>query len=165
MKRTLITIALLLAGGAAFASEPALVSHDVQRGEPSTTAAAPRAVPGGATIGNGWVSTQDRRDRRRERGVSAILFSNPDLRGDRYVIEGDYMRDLANTGFNDRAQSLRVEQGYWIFCSDADFQGTCRTFGPGDYPRLAPGLDNRVSSGRRISSDYPYRGKPTWNRR
>jgi hypothetical protein len=35
--------------------------------------------------------------------------------GDRYVIEGDYMRNLADTGFNDRAQSLHVDRGYWIW--------------------------------------------------
>jgi hypothetical protein len=84
--------------------------------------------------------------------------------GDRYVIEGDYMRNLADTGFNDRAQSLHVDRGYWIFCSDADFQGTCRTFGPGDYPNLSRGLDNKISSGRRISNEYPYKGRPNWTR-
>jgi hypothetical protein len=50
------------------------------------------------------------------------------------------------------------------FCSDADFQGTCRTFGPGDYPNLSRGLDNKVSSGRRISNEYPYKGRPNWTR-
>ena len=98
-------------------------------------------------------------------GVRVILYSNPDFRGDRYVIDENYLRDLANTGFNDRAQSMRVERGYWIFCSDADFQGTCRTFGPGSYPRLGYGLDNRVSSARRISEDYPYNGPPRWDHR
>ena len=98
-------------------------------------------------------------------GVRVILYSNPDFRGDRYVIDQNYLRDLGNTGFNDRAQSMRVERGYWIFCSDADFQGTCRTFGPGSYPRLGYGLDNRVSSARRISEDYPYNGPPRWDRR
>ena len=97
-------------------------------------------------------------------GVGAILYSNPDFRGDRYVVAGNYMRDLANTGFNDRAQSLQVERGYWIFCSDADFQGTCRTFGPGEYRRLPRGLDNKISSGRRISENYPYQGRPNWER-
>ena len=98
-------------------------------------------------------------------GVRVILYSNPDFRGDRYVIDQNYLRDLANTGFNDRAQSMRVERGYWIFCSDADFQGTCRTFGPGSYPHLGYGLDNRVSSARRISEDYPYNGPPRWDPR
>jgi hypothetical protein len=97
-------------------------------------------------------------------GVRVILYSNPDFHGDRYVIDQNYLRDLANTGFNDRAQSMRVERGYWIFCSDADFQGTCRTFGPGSYPQLGFGLDNQVSSGRRISEDYPYNGPPRWGR-
>jgi hypothetical protein len=98
-------------------------------------------------------------------GVRAVLYSNPDFHGERYVIEGNVLPDLANTGFNDRAQSLRVERGYWIFCSDAGFQGTCRTFGPGSYPSLGYGLDNKISSGRRISNDYPYNGPPNWGGR
>ena len=98
-------------------------------------------------------------------GVRAVLYSNPDFHGERYVIEGNVLPDLANTGFNDRAQSLRVERGYWIFCSDAGFQGTCRTFGPGSYPSLGYGLDNKISSGRRISNDYPYNSPPNWGSR
>ena len=98
-------------------------------------------------------------------GSRAILYSNPDFHGERYVVDENILPDLANTGFNDRAQSLRVERGYWIFCSDAGFQGTCRTFGPGNYPTLGWGLDNKVSSGRRISRDYPYNGAPNWGAR
>jgi len=69
--------------------------------------------------------------------------------------------NLGATGFNDRASSMRVERGYWMFCTDANFMGECRTFGPGDYPQLA-GLSNRISSGRRISNEYPYNAPPTW---
>jgi hypothetical protein len=98
------------------------------------------------------------------RQVRAILYSNPNFEGQQHVISDDVMRDLANTGFNDRAQSIRVEQGFWIFCSDADFGGTCRTFGPGDYPTLPWGLNNAVSSGRRISRENPYSGSPNWGR-
>ncbi|HEX6138789.1 MAG TPA: beta/gamma crystallin-related protein [Casimicrobiaceae bacterium] len=98
------------------------------------------------------------------REVRAILYSNPNFAGREFVITRDVARDLANTGFNDRAQSLRIERGFWIFCSDAHFGGTCRTFGPGDYPNLPWGLDNSVSSGRRISDDYPYSGAPNWGR-
>ena len=32
--------------------------------------------------------------------------------------------------------------------------------GPGSYPSLGWGLDNKVSSGRRISNDYPYNAPP-----
>ena len=108
---------------------------------------------------------RDRRGRGRGGGPDAVLFSNPDLRGQRFVIDGDYLPDLANTGFNDRAQSLHIGRGYWIFCSDAQFQGRCRTFGPGDYPQLGWALDNKVSSGRRISNNYPYSGRPNWGDR
>jgi len=43
------------------------------------------------------------------------------------------------------------------------FPRECRTFGPGEYPSL-PGMNNAISSGRRISNDYPYRDRPDWNR-
>jgi beta/gamma crystallin len=104
------------------------------------------------------------REGRRGGGARAVLFSNPDFRGQRFAIEGNYMPNLEATGFNDRAQSLRVEGGYWIFCSDANFQGQCRTFGPGSYPNLPSVLENRISSGRRISEEYPYNGPPRWAR-
>ena len=117
--------------------------------------------------GSSWVYTQDREYHGggRRGGPDAVLFTNPEFGGQRFVIDGDYMPDLANTGFNDRAQSLRVNRGYWIFCSDAQFRGRCRTFGPGDYGHLGWALDNKVSSGRRISNHYPYGGRPNWDER
>jgi len=164
MKQALLATALLVVSVAAFAAD-----RGVQAPAASAIAA---SLPGRITSvpvrADAWVQTQgryDERDRGRGRGIGAVLYSNPDFRGDRYTVQGDYMRDLANTGFNDRAQSLAVERGYWIFCSDADFQGTCRTFGPGEYRRLPRGLDNRISSGRRISENYPYQGRPNWERR
>lgn len=97
-------------------------------------------------------------------GARAVLYERPGFGGRSYVIDSNVVRDLANTGFNDRASSLRVEQGYWMFCSDANFEGQCRTFGPGDYPELPPSLNNRISSGRRISREYPYRQNPNYPR-
>ena len=124
-------------------------------------------VAGASVSGSSWVNTQNREYHGGERrgGPDAVLFTNPDFGGQRFVIDGDYMPDLANTGFNDRAQSVRVNRGYWIFCSDAQFRGQCRTFGPGDYGHLGWALDNRVSSGRRISNRYPYSGRPNWEDR
>jgi hypothetical protein len=95
-------------------------------------------------------------------GARAILYSGPGFGGRQFVIDNNVVRDLADTGFNDRASSLRVEQGYWMFCSDRDFGGNCLTFGPGEYPQLPAPLANRISSGRRISSNYPYRQNPNW---
>jgi hypothetical protein len=94
----------------------------------------------------------------------ATLFEGPDFRGRSFPIDHDVVRNLDRTNFNDRAQSLRVDAGYWIFCSDAEFEGDCQTFGPGDYPDLSGALNRRISSGRRISDRYPYSGPPSWDR-
>ena len=96
-------------------------------------------------------------------GIRVVLYEGPNLTGRTFVVDR-YMGNMDGTGFNDRASSLRVERGYWMFCSDAGFQGECRTFGPGDYPTLPNGLNNRISSGRRISDDYPYGNNPNWGR-
>ena len=101
-------------------------------------------------------------DRDRHREARATLYEGPNLSGRSFAMR-DAMRDLGTTGFNDRASSLRVERGYWIFCSDSEFRGECRTFGPGEYPSL-PGMNNSISSGRRISNAYPYGAQPDWQR-
>lgn len=93
--------------------------------------------------------------------ASAILYAEQNLSGRAFALGGQGSGNLDGS-FNDRASSLRVERGYWIFCSDANFQGECRTFGPGEYPRLPRELDNRISSGRRISNDFPYTEQPSW---
>jgi hypothetical protein len=98
-------------------------------------------------------------------GARAVLYEGPNLTGRWFVLNTETVPNLANTGFNDRAASLRIEHGFWIFCSDANFNGECRTFGPGDYPTLPWDLNNRISSGRRISGHYPYSGNPNWNAR
>ena len=103
-------------------------------------------------------ASEPRGEMRRERApgrASATLFSGPNLTGRQFSLGREGANDL-DDGFNDRASSLRVDRGYWIFCSDTNFRGECMTFGPGEYPNLPPQLDNRISSGRRISNDYPY---------
>ncbi len=99
-------------------------------------------------------------DRGRYREAQATLYEGPNLSGRSFKLN-DAMRNLDTSGFNDRASSLRVESGYWIFCSDSEFRGECRTFGPGDYASL-PGLNNAISSGRQIANNYPYDNKPNW---
>ena len=94
----------------------------------------------------------------------AILYSGNGMSGRTFEIDRDVVRNLERVGFNDRASSLTILNGYWIFCSDANFEGDCRTFGPGDYPNLPFDLDRKISSGRRIADRYPYEGRPTWSR-
>ena len=97
-------------------------------------------------------------------GARATLYARPNLGGRSFTISNEIAANLADMGFNDRASSLRVEAGYWIFCTDANFHGDCRTFGPGDYPTLPWGLQNQISSGRRIYGQYPYTQNPNWTR-
>ncbi len=94
--------------------------------------------------------------------ASATLFSGPNLTGREFRLSSEGQDDLYDK-FTERASSLRVDRGYWIFCSDANFRGECRTFGPGDYASL-PGLYNGIASGRRISNEYPYGEMPDWQR-
>jgi len=92
----------------------------------------------------------------------AVLYSQRGFGGPSLVVDRAMVRNLQEYHFNDRAASLRVESGYWMFCSDANFEGECRTFGPGEYPSLPPDMNSSISSARRISHDYPYRERPTW---
>ncbi|HQU48948.1 MAG TPA: beta/gamma crystallin-related protein [Casimicrobiaceae bacterium] len=90
------------------------------------------------------------------------FYEQPGFGGRSFAMNDEEIDNFAHTGFNDRAASLRIERGTWLFCSDADFRGTCRTFGPGSYPSLPGGLDRQISSARRIGGDYPYRNEPNW---
>jgi hypothetical protein len=92
----------------------------------------------------------------------AILYEYPNFGGRTFAIEADVVSNLDRTGFNDRAASIRVEGGYWMFCSDAFFEGTCRTFGPGEYASLPWDINAKISSGRRIHDQYPYNAPPAW---
>jgi len=105
---------------------------------------------------------QGRNDDRGRHHARATLYEGSNLSGRAYRLDTT-MPNLASSGFNDRASSLRVESGYWIFCSDAEFRGECRTYGPGDYASL-PNLNNAISSGRMISDAYPYADRPDWKR-
>lgn len=97
-------------------------------------------------------------------GARVILYELPNFSGQSHVIRGEYLANLDNTDFNDRASSVRIERGYWMFCSDANFRGECRTAGPGDYATVPSGLNNRISSLRRISEEYPYNAPGNWSR-
>ena len=112
--------------------------------------------PGGGAGGGDWPEGWGNQGR-------VILYENTGFGGRHIALTREFVPNFAGLGFNDRASSLRVERGYWMFCSSAGFEGTCRTFGPGDYPTLPPGLNNSISSGRRISEEYPYNTSPSWN--
>lgn len=112
----------------------------------------PAGGGGGRPPGGGWGG-----------GPRAILYEGQSMSGRSFVLGNQVMPNLEVTGFNDRASSLRIEGGYFVFCTDANFGGECKTFGPGDYPSLPPMMNNRISSGRRINESYPYNASPNWS--
>lgn len=95
-------------------------------------------------------------------GARVMMYEGPNFSGRSYMVTTDVLSNLNSTGFNDRASSLRIEQGYWMFCTDANFGGDCKTLGPGDYASLPFGFANAISSARRISNNYPYTQPPRW---
>ena len=74
---------------------------------------------------------------------------------------GGAIYNLDRSGFNDRASSAIVDRGNWQVCEDADFRGRCIVLRPGQYPSLgAMGLNNRISSLRRVSGGPGYAYAP-----
>ena len=78
------------------------------------------------------------------------LFDLGDYNGDKYE-SNQTITDLSTVGWNDRAESIKINSGYEIIaCEHANFQGNCgRATGPAqfsDINALAQGLRNGLSS-------------------
>lgn len=68
--------------------------------------------------------------------------------------------DFEPYGFNDAIASLEVLRGTWEFCTDAHYRGECRVYGPGQYPEVTDGLDDRYSSARPVAGPPAQRPWP-----
>ena len=82
------------------------------------------------------------------RRAALELFADGGQRGASAGVNSD-RDDLVDIRFNDRASSARVEYGYWQLCSDSNYRGSCRVFGPGSHDDLGS-LNGRVSSARLV---------------
>lgn len=83
------------------------------------------------------------------RGGSLELYSGAGQNGGSARLNRDN-DNFVTIGFNDRTTSIYIPNGYWLLCSDANYEGTCRIFGPGRHDDLGRGLDGRVSSARQV---------------
>ena len=77
------------------------------------------------------------------------LFSAPGFRGRSAALNRDAW-SLERRGFDQRASSVVVNEGRWELCTEPGFRGRCRVYGPGEYTRLGPRMDDQVSSLRRV---------------
>ena len=91
-------------------------------------------------------------DQSGERSAEVELFTGPGLTGASKRIGRD-IRDFVDIGFNDRAQSARIEGSTWELCGNANYGGTCRIYGPGDHADLGRGLRANVSSARLVERE------------
>jgi len=87
------------------------------------------------------------------------IFDLGDYNGSKYE-SNQTVTNLTDVGWNDRAQSMRINSGYEIIaCVDANFQGTCgRATGPAqfsDINALASGLRNGLSSVKVCAGSCP----------
>jgi uncharacterized protein YcfJ len=89
-------------------------------------------------------------------GAQVTFYEGEGFRG-RAFTATDQVRDFERFGFNDRASSVIVDEGRWEVCDNADFRGRCVVLRTGSYDSLARlGLDNRLSSVRRVSDKRSY---------
>jgi hypothetical protein len=94
----------------------------------------------------------------RKRGL-VEFFAGAGMAGNSTRVLFD-VSDFVDIGFNDRAHSIRIEEGTWQLCSDADYRGACRNFGPGNYDDLGARLNGKVSSARMVPDEEANQQPP-----
>jgi beta/gamma crystallin len=89
----------------------------------------------------------------RETSVAAVppgrvvLYQHANFSGPTAVVRAN-SPDLDWARFSNPAESVRVESGTWLVCSDLGYQGECRVLGPGSYASI-PGMTG-VWSARQV---------------
>ena len=77
------------------------------------------------------------------------LYEHGNFAGRTVRATGD-INDLSGSGMNDATSSIFISFGTWQFCEDSNFRGRCVTFGPGQYNEMPPGMNDTISSFRRV---------------
>lgn len=84
---------------------------------------------------------------------AVVLFQTENFDGERLGLSAA-TANLSDRSFNDKARSVLVRSGRWTLCQHADYEGECRTFGPGQHL-----LEGRLRGG--VSSVRPQSGPDT----
>lgn len=77
------------------------------------------------------------------------LYEHSNFNGRTVRATGD-VNDLVPTGMNDATSSIFISFGTWQFCEDTNYRGRCLTLGPGQYNEMPPGMNDTISSFRRV---------------
>jgi len=84
-------------------------------------------------------------------GAEVVLYDGQNFQGQIGVLRGP-TPNFEPLGVNDRVASLVVRRGNWEFCTDANYRNNCRVYGPGQYPEIWGGQDDRYSSARPVGT-------------
>lgn len=96
------------------------------------------------------------------RGGEVELYDGQNFQG-RLGVLHSATPDFERLGVNDRVASLIVRRGTWQFCTDADYGNNCRVYGPGQYPQIWGGQDDRYSSARPVGAGgHPASARESW---
>jgi hypothetical protein len=101
---------------------------------------------------HGWVPEEKRGDDRRGewRGRPSVgsidIYPGADFHGRPMRLDRDVETLERASG---EASSLVIHEGTWQLCTQAFYEGYCRTFEPGRYASLGR-LDNRIASAKQI---------------
>lgn len=77
------------------------------------------------------------------------LYEHSNFNGRTVRATGD-VADLGSSGLNDATSSIFISFGTWQFCEDSNYRGRCLTLGPGQYNEMPPGMNDSISSFRRV---------------
>jgi Beta/Gamma crystallin len=77
------------------------------------------------------------------------LYEHGNFRGSTVRAVGD-VADLGSSGMNDTASSIFISFGNWQFCEDSNYRGRCFILGPGQYSEIPQGMNDMISSFRRV---------------
>ena len=77
------------------------------------------------------------------------VYTLPGFRGQSMKFDDEAAR-LDRAAIDEGISSLIVREGRWQLCTDEDFNGYCRTFAPGRYPRLGRFEGTPIGSLRRV---------------
>lgn len=92
---------------------------------------------------------RDRGRFRDQRFAAVEVYVEPGFRGPAFKFDSD--REILDSRFKDEGvASLIVHEGLWQLCSEGRYDGYCRTFEPGRYPRVGRFSGEPLASLRRI---------------
>lgn len=89
--------------------------------------------------------------RGRRRGAGLIIYEHVNYAGRPLEVRGD-VANLRDHGFDETLSSFQVRRGAWQMCTEPGYRGRCEVFGSSSANVVPLGLNDQISSIRRVGS-------------